>query len=141
MRFTFTTLDHFISFQAVVTNVTADYDRWALLKANEPLITQLQAHWKGALIRRAFSSRLDYLRAHEQQAVTLQAQWKGFQQRKSYQERLEFLKNQMAIALKVCPLPSLVLYPILETEKEESIISLLWLVSLLFKEFLLSNVL
>ena len=54
-----------------VTNVTADYDRWALLKANEPLITQLQAYWKGALVRRAFSSRLDYLRAHEQQASLL----------------------------------------------------------------------
>ncbi len=49
------TLFCWLSFsQAVVTKVTADYDRWALLKANEPLITQLQAHWKGALIRREF---------------------------------------------------------------------------------------
>ena len=55
-----------------MTKVTADYDRWALLKSNEPLIIQLQARLRGNQCRKAFSSRLDYLKAHEQQAVTLQ---------------------------------------------------------------------
>lgn len=58
--------------QVVVTKVTADYDRWALLKSNEPLIIQLQARLRGAKCRRAFSSRVDYLKAHEEQAVQLQ---------------------------------------------------------------------
>ena len=58
--------------QVVVTKVTADYDRWALLKSNEPLIVQLQARLRGAKCRKAFTSRVDYLKAHEEQAVKLQ---------------------------------------------------------------------
>lgn len=61
-------------FQMVVTKVTADYDRWTLLKSNEPLITLLQARLRGRQCRNSFLSRMDYLKAHEQQAVTLQVQ-------------------------------------------------------------------
>ena len=85
----------------MVTKVTADYDRWTLMQANEPLIVQLQACWRGALVRRPFRERLTYLQDHKDQAVTLQAHWKGFRQRKAYQERLEYLKQQAAIAVKV----------------------------------------
>ena len=88
--------------QAVVTKVTADYDRWTLMEANEPLIVQLQAHWRGALVRRPFQDRLEYLRKHEAQAVVLQTHVKGYQQRKAYQSRLEFLRKQAAIAVRVC---------------------------------------
>lgn len=62
------------TFQMVVTKVTADYDRWTLLKSNEPLITLLQARLRGRQCRKAFLSRMDYLKEHEQQAVTLQVQ-------------------------------------------------------------------
>ena len=55
--------------------MTADYDRWTLLKSNEPLIIQLQARMRGIQCRKAFLSRLDYLKAHEQQAITLQVQF------------------------------------------------------------------
>lgn len=58
----------------VVTKVTADYDRWTLLKSNEPLVIMLQARLRGRQCRNAFLSRMDYLKAHEQQAVTLQVQ-------------------------------------------------------------------
>ena len=71
------------------------------MEANEPLIVQLQAHWRGGLVRRPFQKRLAYLRDHKDQAVTLQAHWKGYRQRKEYSERLEFLKKQAAIAVKV----------------------------------------
>ena len=71
------------------------------MEANEPLIVQLQAHWRGGLVRRPFQKRVAYLREHKDQAVTLQAHWKGYRQRKDYRERLEFLKKQAAIAVKV----------------------------------------
>ena len=71
------------------------------MEANEPLIVQLQAHWRGALVRRPFVDRLKYLQDHQKEAVALQAHWKGFKQKKAYQERLEFLKKQTAIAVKV----------------------------------------
>lgn len=71
------------------------------MEANEPLIVQLQACWRGALVRKPFKERLTYLRDHKDQAVKLQAQWKGYRQRKAYKERLEFLKQQAAVAVKV----------------------------------------
>lgn len=61
--------------QSVVTKVTADFDRWALLKANEPLITLLQAMWRSILVRRVFRERLQYLRENEPSAVKLQVNW------------------------------------------------------------------
>ena len=85
-----------------MTKVTADYDRWTLMKANEPLIVQLQSHWRGALVRRPFRERMEYLRAHEAQAVQLQAHWKGYQQRKAYQDRLQYLQQQAATVVMVC---------------------------------------
>ena len=89
--------------QAVVTKVTADFDRWTLMQANEPLIVQLQANWRGLLVRRPFQDRLAYLRSNQDRAVKLQATWKGYQQRKAYQERLAFLRQQAAVALRVSP--------------------------------------
>lgn len=79
--------------QSVVTKVTADFDRWALLKANEPLITLLQAMWRSILVRRVFRERLQYLRENEPSAVKLQAHWKGFKQRQAYNKRLEHLNS------------------------------------------------
>ena len=71
------------------------------MEANEPLIVQLQACWRGALVRKPFRERVNYLRDHKDQTVTLQAHWKGYRQRKAYRERLEFLKQQAAVAVKV----------------------------------------
>ena len=95
------TFVHLTFVQAVVTKVTADYDRWTLMEANEPLIVQLQACWRGALVRKPFRERMGFLRDHKEQAVTLQAHWKGYRQRNAYKERLEFLKQQAAVAVKV----------------------------------------
>ena len=81
--------------------MTADYDRWALLKSNEPLIVNLQAHWRAILVRRKFIERLDYLKSHETEVIKLQAQWKGFTQRKAYQERLALLKGNVHVVVLV----------------------------------------
>ena len=85
----------------MVTKVTADFDRWTLMQSNEPLIVQLQAHWRGILVRRPYQERLSYLQSHKDKAVQLQAHWKGYQQRKAYKERLDFLKRQAAVAVRV----------------------------------------
>ena len=87
--------------QNVVTKVTADYDRWALLKANEPLVVQLQARWRGISVRKAYHSRLQYLRDNESSVVAIQARWKGYRQQKAYRERLDYLKRQMDVVVKV----------------------------------------
>jgi hypothetical protein len=87
--------------QTVVTKVTADYDRWALLKSNEPLVIQLQARWRGIMVRKAFHSRMQYLKENVPSVVTIQAHWKGHRQQKAYKERLEYLKQQMAVAIKL----------------------------------------
>lgn len=87
--------------QSVITKVTADFDRWTLLEANEPLVVQLQARWRGILVRRAFQARLQYLRENEGSAVALQANWRGYRQRKAYKERLAYLNDQAAIAVKL----------------------------------------
>ena len=87
--------------QSIVTKVTADYDRWTLLESNEPLIIQLQARWRGILVRKTFQARLKHFRDNDQAIVKIQANWKGFQQRTAYRERLEYMKTQMAVIIKV----------------------------------------
>ena len=71
------------------------------MQANEPLVVQLQAQWRGMLVRKPYQERLGYLHSQQDQTVKLQAYWKGYQQRKAYQERLDFLKRQAAVALRV----------------------------------------
>lgn len=92
---------HFLTVQAVVTKVTADYDRWTLMQANEGLITQLQARVRGAKVRRPYKERLQFLSTRQEETVKLQAAWKGFKQRKAYKERLDYLSQQAAVAVKV----------------------------------------
>lgn len=87
--------------QVIVTKVTADYDRWTLLKSNEPLIIHLQSCWRGIVVRRVYRDRLEYLRAHEKEVVVLQAHLKGYLQRKAYQERLAFLRDQTPAIVKI----------------------------------------
>ena len=91
----------YMCLQAVVTKVTADYDRWTLMQANEPLIIQLQAHWRGVIVRKPFQERLAYLQSNKDKAIRLQAYWKGYRQRKAYRERMNFLKLQAAVAIRV----------------------------------------
>lgn len=87
--------------QATITKVTADYDRWTLLESNQPLIVQLQARWRGILVRKAYQARLQYLRDNAGSAVALQAHWRGYRQRKAYKDRLAYLNEQAVIAVKV----------------------------------------
>lgn len=104
---TYTCIYHI--FQVVVTKVTADYDRWTLLKSNEPLITLLQARLRGRQCRKAFLSRMDYLKAHEQQAVTLQVQnILGLCIHCTYMYKLVYSNfkstNPVAYSMELCPM-------------------------------------
>ncbi|XP_065909989.1 ras GTPase-activating-like protein IQGAP1 [Dysidea avara] len=87
--------------QTVVTKVTADFDRWALLKSNEPLVTLLQAMWKSILVRRAFRARLQYLRDNEASATKMQAYWRGYKQRVAFQERMKHLSSLIKWVIKI----------------------------------------
>ncbi|XP_065836977.1 ras GTPase-activating-like protein IQGAP1 [Oscarella lobularis] len=87
--------------QAIVSEVSADFDRETLLKSKEPLIVQLQARVRGVLIRRKFRERLRYLREQESQVIKLQANWKGARQRKVFKDRLHYLADNTAAIVKI----------------------------------------
>ena len=46
----------------MVSRQTAEYDRWAYMQSNEPMIVKLQAHWKGYLERKAYKERLHFMK-------------------------------------------------------------------------------
>lgn len=86
-----------------MTKTTADYDRWTLLKANEPTVVQMQSHWRGIMVRKEYQKRRQYLKEHEKDAVKIQAVWRGHKAQKSYKQRLEYLNQQKDKALLVGP--------------------------------------
>eukprot|EP00117_Sycon_ciliatum_P032454 scpid10084/ scgid25161/ Ras GTPase-activating-like protein IQGAP1; p195 len=84
--------------QHILTRVTGDYNRQKLLEANEHLIVQLQALWRGILFRRGFNKRMNYLEEQVPHVVKIQSNFKGRQQHKKYAERLAYLKaNEPAV--------------------------------------------
>ncbi|KAL5481649.1 hypothetical protein EMCRGX_G021851 [Ephydatia muelleri] len=88
--------------QAVVTKTTADYDRWTLLKANEPTIVQMQSFWRGIMVRKEYRKKRQFLKEHEKEIVKIQAVWKGHKAHKSYKQRLEYLgqKKDQAVLIQ-----------------------------------------
>ena len=89
-------------FKAVVTKTTADYDRWTLLKANEPTIVQMQSFWRGIMVRKEYRKKRQFLKEHEKEIVKIQAVWKGHKAHKSYKQRLEYLGQKKDQAVLVC---------------------------------------
>ncbi|XP_005989793.1 ras GTPase-activating-like protein IQGAP1 [Latimeria chalumnae] len=87
--------------QGTISGVTAAYNREQLWLANENLITKLQARCRGYLVRKQFSSRVNFLKKQQPAIQTIQSYWRGHQQKKAYQQRLHYLKDHSAEAVKI----------------------------------------
>ncbi|XP_033839474.1 ras GTPase-activating-like protein IQGAP1 [Periophthalmus magnuspinnatus] len=87
--------------QGAVSGVTTAYNREQLWRANEALITRLQARCRGFLIRRNVQERKEFLQSQSPAVTTIQAHWKGHKQRKNYKERKQYLKEHSKEAVKI----------------------------------------
>ncbi|XP_015773072.1 PREDICTED: ras GTPase-activating-like protein IQGAP1, partial [Acropora digitifera] len=87
--------------QGVISQVTAQYDRWVHLQSNEPLIIKLQSHWKGYLARKEYKERTAFIREHLPAIIKIQAFARGFVQRLKFQRRLSELRNHPDEVIKV----------------------------------------
>ncbi|XP_008334865.1 ras GTPase-activating-like protein IQGAP2 isoform X2 [Cynoglossus semilaevis] len=87
--------------QAVLTRLTADYNREQLWLANESFVTLLQANVRGYLVRKKHTKRMEYLQQQEPHVVKLQACWKGCKQRRLYRDRINLLQRNVASVVKL----------------------------------------
>ncbi|XP_029017889.1 ras GTPase-activating-like protein IQGAP2 isoform X2 [Betta splendens] len=87
--------------QSVVSCVTAEYNREQLWLANESFVTQLQARFRGYLVRTKCAQRKEYLHQQEPHVIKLQASWKGYKQRKMYKERMNLLQKNVATVVRI----------------------------------------
>ncbi|XP_070541740.1 ras GTPase-activating-like protein IQGAP1 isoform X2 [Ptychodera flava] len=79
--------------QGVVSKVTAAYDRQLLFKSNEGLITKLQAHTRGLLVRREFNTRKEFMYRQLPAIIRIQSWWRMIKQRQKYQHRKGYLNS------------------------------------------------
>uniref|UniRef100_A0A673C0J9 IQ motif containing GTPase activating protein 1 n=1 Tax=Sphaeramia orbicularis TaxID=375764 RepID=A0A673C0J9_9TELE len=86
--------------QSVISGVTTAYNREQLWLANENLITKLQAHCRGYLVRRGLKERISFLKSQDPAVTCIQAHWKGYKQRKNFKERKQYLKDHRDEAVK-----------------------------------------
>lgn len=87
--------------QGVISQVTAQYDRWVHMQSNEPLIIKLQSHWKGYLARKAYGERRAFIKEHLPAILKIQAFVRGFMQRLKYQRRLAKFRNHPDEVIKI----------------------------------------
>ncbi|KAM8814731.1 ras GTPase-activating-like protein IQGAP3 [Rhynchonycteris naso] len=87
--------------QSAVTKVTAAHDRQQLWKANVGLVVQLQALFRGFLVRQKFAEHLHFLRTWLPAVIKIQAHWRGYRQQKKYLERLQYLKANVDAIIKI----------------------------------------
>ncbi|KAL2088303.1 hypothetical protein ACEWY4_015202 [Coilia grayii] len=87
--------------QGVVSGVTAAYNREQLWRANESLITKLQARCRGYLVRQGLKNRIGYLKEQDPSIKCIQAHWRGYKQRQSYKNRMKHLKDNSDKAVKI----------------------------------------
>ncbi|XP_048381646.1 ras GTPase-activating-like protein IQGAP3 isoform X2 [Stegostoma tigrinum] len=87
--------------QATVTGVTAVYNRERLWKANEGMITRLQAHMRGYLIRKDHCARKHFLQKQLPAIVKIQSHWRGYRQRRDYQKRLYRFQDNADAVIKI----------------------------------------
>ncbi|XP_042538216.1 ras GTPase-activating-like protein IQGAP3 [Dipodomys spectabilis] len=87
--------------QSAITKVTAAYDRQQLWKANVGFVIQLQAHFRGFLVRQKFTERSHFLRTWLPAVIKIQAHWRGYRQRKIYLERLQYFKANLDAVIKI----------------------------------------
>nr|KAI8756299.1 ras GTPase-activating-like protein IQGAP1 isoform X2 [Biomphalaria glabrata] len=79
--------------QRVVSEVTAKHDREMLFKANEGLITKIQANMRGHLARKAYKERVNFMKKQLPAIIKIQACWRGAKQRHKYKDRLNYIKD------------------------------------------------
>uniref|UniRef100_A0A3Q3J6C6 IQ motif containing GTPase activating protein 1 n=1 Tax=Monopterus albus TaxID=43700 RepID=A0A3Q3J6C6_MONAL len=87
--------------QSVVSGVTTAYNREQLWLANETLITKLQAHCRGYLVRNGLKERMNFLKSQEPAVTCIQAHWKGYQQRKKFKDRKQYLEDHSEDVVKI----------------------------------------
>ncbi|XP_078391700.1 ras GTPase-activating-like protein IQGAP1, partial [Cetorhinus maximus] len=87
--------------QATVTGVTAVYNRERLWKTNEGMITRLQAHMRGYLVRMDLCARKHFLRKQLPAIVKIQTHWRGYRQRRDYQKRLYHFRDNTDAVIKI----------------------------------------
>ncbi|OWF47735.1 ras GTPase-activating-like protein IQGAP1 isoform X2 [Mizuhopecten yessoensis] len=87
--------------QKVVSEVTAEYDRELLFKANENFIVRIQSCVRGYLARKAYLERVNFMNTQLPAITKIQACWKGYKQRKDYQCRLTYLKDNHDTIVKL----------------------------------------
>ncbi|XP_016077062.1 PREDICTED: ras GTPase-activating-like protein IQGAP3 [Miniopterus natalensis] len=87
--------------QSAVTKVTAAHNRQQLWKANVGFVIQLQARFRGFLVRQKFAERSHFLRTWLPAVIKIQALWRGYRQRKIYLERLQYLKANTDAVIKI----------------------------------------
>ncbi|XP_072038418.1 ras GTPase-activating-like protein IQGAP1 isoform X2 [Amphiura filiformis] len=87
--------------QAILTRVTADYDRGLLFKANEDKIVLLQSHTRGVLARKAYQERLDFIKRQLPAIIRIQSWFKGRKQRQAYSDRVNYMKEHEEQAVKI----------------------------------------
>ncbi|RUS77832.1 hypothetical protein EGW08_014406 [Elysia chlorotica] len=79
--------------QRIVSEVTAKHDREMLFKANENLITKIQAHVRGHNARKAYKERVDFMTKQLPAILKIQAHWRGMKQRHKYKDRVNYIKD------------------------------------------------
>ncbi|XP_072917421.1 LOW QUALITY PROTEIN: ras GTPase-activating-like protein IQGAP1 [Hemitrygon akajei] len=87
--------------QSTVASVTAGYNREQLWQASEGVISRLQAHMKGYLVRKDLSARKHFLQRQLPAIVAIQSHWRGYRQRRDYQKRLYHLRDNADAVIKI----------------------------------------
>lgn len=87
--------------QSTISGVSAAYNREQLWLANESLITKLQAHCRGYLIRKKFNSRMNFLKEQVPAVTCIQANYRGQKQRKAFRERKQYLQDHSDEVVKI----------------------------------------
>ncbi|XP_017295443.1 ras GTPase-activating-like protein IQGAP3 [Kryptolebias marmoratus] len=77
--------------QAVVSSVSASYNRSVLWQSSEALVVRLQAWCRGFLIRRQLDARCRYLIDQTPAVVVIQSHWRRLVQQRAFRQRLQFL--------------------------------------------------
>uniref|UniRef100_A0A8B9JXT3 IQ motif containing GTPase activating protein 3 n=1 Tax=Astyanax mexicanus TaxID=7994 RepID=A0A8B9JXT3_ASTMX len=86
---------------AVCSGVTVAHSREVQWKACEPLVLQLQSHWRRVLQQRAYRERLQYLYQNWRAVVKIQATVKMWQARRAYLARLRYFRRHVGAIIKI----------------------------------------
>uniref|UniRef100_A0A8C8HI21 IQ motif containing GTPase activating protein 2 n=1 Tax=Oncorhynchus tshawytscha TaxID=74940 RepID=A0A8C8HI21_ONCTS len=81
--------------------LTAEYNREQLWFANEALVTQLQASWKGYKQRKMYKDRMNVLQSNVGTVIKLQSFLKMWRAKSKYSQRLQYFKDHEKDIVKI----------------------------------------